>query len=59
MKKAVALGYTKKNATAYKNIETKIEKIKTEIKGKNRVVKLYDDVLKDFKNLSSKHTHQS
>ena len=54
IQKAILLGYAADNVHAYKALDTKIEALKTEIKGKNVVVKLYDDLLKSFKDLGGK-----
>ena len=56
LQKAVLLGYAHEYQQAYKTLDKKIEAIKTEIKGKNIVVKLYDDLLNDFHHLGTKHT---
>jgi len=55
LQKAVLLGYAHQYQKAYKDLDKKIEAIKTEIKGKNVVAKLYDDLLKSFKDLGKKH----
>jgi len=55
LKKAVYLGYTKKHESNYKSIQNEIQHIKTEIKGKNIVVKLYDHLLHSFENLKNEH----
>lgn len=55
LQKAVLLGYTHKYQKSYKLLDEKIQKIQTEIKGKNVVVKFYEELLKDFKNLGNKH----
>jgi len=54
LQKAVLLGYAHENMQAYKTLESKIEAVKTEIKGKNIVSNLYDDLLKSFKKLENK-----
>ena len=55
LQKAVLLGYAHEYQKGYKDLDKKIEAIKTEIKGKNVVAKLYDDLLKSFKDLGKKH----
>ena len=55
LEKAVLLGYTKQHTAEYKNLQSQVKKIETEIKGKNRVVKFYDHIKNDFKSLVSKH----
>jgi len=56
LQKALLLGYTHEYEKGYKNLNKQIEAIKTEIKGKNVVVKLYDKLLNSFKDLGDKHT---
>ncbi|WP_457744805.1 YfdX family protein [Sulfurimonas sp.] len=56
LQRAMLLGYTHKFSKNYKEIEKQIEALKTEIKGKNVVVKLYDKLLNSFKDLTKKHT---
>jgi len=56
LQKAVLLGYAHEYQKGYKTLDKKIEAIKTEIKGKNVVTKLYDDVLSDFHHLGNKHS---
>jgi len=55
LQKAVLLGYAHENINAYKALNKQIEALKTEIKGKNVVTKLYDDLLNGFKDLGKKH----
>ncbi len=55
LQKAVLLGYTHEYSKSYKEINSKIEALKKEIHGKNVVVKMYDDLLKSFKDLGHKH----
>ena len=55
LEKAVLLGYTKKHSKEYKNLQAQVKNIEAEIKGKNEVVKLYDNLKNDFKSLVSKH----
>ena len=57
LQKAVLLGYTHEYAKSYKAINEQIEALKTEIKGKNIVEKLYEKLLKSFKDLDNKHQH--
>ncbi len=52
--KALLLGYATKHSSDYKSLKNKISAIQKEIKGKNRVEKLYQDVKKDFKSLIHK-----
>ncbi len=52
--KAVLLGYASKHSSEYKSLKSKISAIQKEIKGKNEVEKLYQDVKKDFKSLVHK-----
>ncbi len=59
LEKAILLGYTKRHTAEYANLQTQIKKIKTEIKGKNRVVKYYDHIKNDFKSLISKHEKEN
>ncbi len=54
LQKAVLLGYTKEYKSDYKSIDKAIDELETEIKGKNVVVKLYEDLLKKFKDLTDK-----
>ena len=54
LQKAVLLGYAHENMHAYKALDSKIEALKTEIKGKNIVAKLYDELLKSFRDLGNK-----
>ena len=58
LQKAVLLGYAHEYQKGYKELSKKIDVIKTEIKGNNVVTKLYDDLLKDFKDLGAKHLHK-
>ena len=53
--KAELLGYTKKDSKAYKSLEKEVSNIKSEIKGKNRVEKMYDHIKNSFENLIEKH----
>jgi hypothetical protein len=55
LQKAVLLGYAHEDQAAYKTLQTKITAIQKEIKGKNIVSKLYNDLLHDFKKLGDKH----
>ena len=54
LQKAVLLGYASKHSSEYKSLEKKIDAIQKEIKGKNEVKKLYDDIKSDFKSLIHK-----
>ncbi len=51
LRRAELLGYTKRHDSAYRSLADSIEKIEKEIKGKNEVVKLYEKLKEDFKNL--------
>lgn len=51
LKRAELLGYTKKHAPEYVQLNDSIEKIEKEIKGKNKVVKLYEKLKAEFKKL--------
>ncbi len=51
LKRAELLGYTKRHDAAYRSLTKSIEKIEKEIKGKNKVVKLYETLKEDFKHL--------
>jgi len=54
LQKAVLLGYAHQYEKGYKDLEKKIAALKTEIKGKNVVAKLYEDLLKSFKDVAKK-----
>jgi len=54
LKRAELLGYTNKHAAEYKVLNKSIEKIEKEIKGENKVEKLYETIKNDFKHLISK-----
>ncbi len=54
LQKAVLLGYASKHSSEYKSLEKKIDMIQKEIKGKNEVKKLYEDIKSDFKSLIHK-----
>ncbi len=51
LKRAELLGYTSKHAAEYKALNESIEKIEKEIKGKNKVEKLYETIKSDFAHL--------
>ncbi len=51
LKKALLLGYTSKHSDEYKNLTKLINGVEKEIKGKNRVEKLYEELLSKFKKL--------
>jgi hypothetical protein len=51
LKRAELLGYTSKHEADYKLLNDSIDKIQKEIKGKNKVVKLYDALINDFKEI--------
>jgi hypothetical protein len=51
LKRAELLGYVSRNEADYKLLNEDIEKIKKEIKGKNAVVKLYETLKNDFKQI--------
>ncbi len=48
LKKAVYLGYVDGDSKVYKNLEKSISNVEKEIKGKNKVEKLYDDLKNSF-----------
>ncbi len=54
LEKAVLLGYASKHSAEYTSLKNKISAIQKEIKGKNAVEKLYEDIKKDFKSLVHK-----
>ena len=54
LQKAVLLGYASKHSSDYKSLENKIDALQKEIKGKNIVKKLYDNIKNDFKSLLHK-----
>jgi len=51
LKRATLLGYTKKYDPEYKLLNDGIEKVQKEIKGENKIEKLYDTVKEDFKKI--------
>ncbi len=51
LKRAELLGYTSKHSEAYKSVEKQIDAIETEIKGKNIVEKMYEELANKFKSL--------
>ncbi len=51
LKKALLLGYTSKHSGEYKNLTKLINGVEKEIKGKNRVEKLYEELKNKFKKL--------
>jgi len=51
LKRAELLGYTTKHTEAYKALDRSIEKIQKEIKGENKVEKLYDIAKKDLEKI--------
>jgi hypothetical protein len=51
LQKALLLGYTTKYSAEYKNLTKLINGIEKEIKGKNRVEKLYENLKEKFKEL--------
>ena len=59
LQKAVYLGYTKKHAPEYKELQKEIKNIKKEINGKNVVEKMYDKIKKEFTSLLHKHEAES
>ncbi len=59
LKKALYLGYTKKYAPEYKELDDQIEALKKEIKGKNVVEKLYDKLKESFSSLVGKSREDS
>jgi len=54
LEKSVLLGYADENTKAYKDLQNAIKNIEKEIKGKNKVEKLYEDLKKDFKSFIDK-----
>jgi len=54
LKKSEALGYTSRSDTTYKILSDAISKIETEIKGKNKAEKLFDDLIKKIKEFKEK-----
>ncbi len=54
LKKAVYLGYADENSKVYKNLEKSISDIKKEIKGQNKVEKLYDNLKNSFSSFMKK-----
>ena len=46
LKRAELLGYTKKHEENYKLLNSEIEKIEKEIKGENKIEKLYEQLSK-------------
>jgi hypothetical protein len=54
LQKAELLGYTTKHSAEYKALSNSIKEIEKEIKGKNMVEKLYDNLKKDFTSLIKK-----
>ena len=58
LKRAELLGYTSKHAEDYKALNDDIEKIQKEIKGENKVEKLYETLKNEFLT-SLKHIHIS
>ena len=51
LKRAELLGYASKHSQAYKAVEKQIDAIEDEIKGKNIVEKMYEDLAAKFKSL--------
>ncbi len=51
LKRAELLGYASKHSEAYKAVEKQIDAIEKEIKGKNIVEKMYEDLAAKFKSL--------
>jgi len=51
LKRAELLGYTQRHSAEYKELSTRIDAIEKEIKGKNEVVKLYDELKAKFESL--------
>ena len=58
MKRAELMGYTSKHTALYKNISKEIAQIGKEIKGENKVEKLYDTLKTDLKKIIA-NTHVS
>lgn len=59
LKKVVLLGYIDRHAAEYKALSRQIEVIQKEIKGKNEVEKLYDQIKNSFKLLIHKIRSES
>jgi len=59
LQKSRLLGYVSKHDKEYKALESQIEALKKEIKGKNAVEKLYDRIKADFASLVSKSRKES
>jgi len=58
LEKARLLGYVSKHAEEYKALNESIDKIEKEIKGKNKVEKLYEELKKSFTELLDKVRHE-
>jgi ribonuclease HII len=59
---AQTLGYVSRSSTTYKMLKEAIENVEKEIKGKNEVAKLFEELLnkiKEFKEKAVKHTDNS
>ena len=54
LQKARLLGYTTKHDKSYKSLQDQIDAIQKEIKGKNKVEKLYSKIKSDFTSLLNK-----
>jgi len=52
--KSVLLGYADENTKAYKSLQSAIKNLEKEIKGKNKVEKLYENLKNDFKSFIDK-----
>ncbi|WP_200762970.1 YfdX family protein [Nitrosophilus alvini] len=54
LKKANALGYVSESDTTYEQLEEMIEKVEKEVKGKNRAMKLFEDLIEKLKEFKEK-----
>ncbi len=54
LQKAVYLGYTKRHSKEYKSLSDEIAGIEKEVKGENKVEKLYEHIKNSFKSLIGK-----
>jgi cellobiose-specific phosphotransferase system component IIA len=54
LEKARLLGYVSKHAAEYKALSESIDKVEKEIKGENKVEKLYEELKKSFESLLNK-----
>jgi len=59
LKKAELLGYTSSSEVSYKMLNSAIEKVQKEIKGKNKAEKLFDELLEKLKSFKQNATKTS